>query len=246
MLKNIRFIFFTTFLTIAFSQDNPIVYRGVYIKPKAGMIEKLENGFKDHNKKFHTKKGHEVISFQMISGPRYGWYLRVTGGQDWSHFDKIGSNPKDAKHWAKYILPYTEPLPMKDAGPFHAVYLPDLSYNYEITPFNRVRTVTLKHAMGRRFRAFRQKIKEADEKTKSKSRYAIYYIEDGANAGKYVEIYSMDKWEDLNPSSPSWSERMDKAHGSGTTDKLLEEISKIGTNRTSEVRKRRLDLSTNN
>ena len=227
-----------------YAQDKPTVYRGVYIKPKAGMAQKLEDGFKDHNKKFHTKEGLEVTTFQMMSGPKMGWYLRIMGGSDWEYFDKYKEPDNDAEHWAKHISPYADEVPSEFAGQFYAVLVSNLSYNYERTSMSRVFTDHVRPGMWGEYRSVLSKAKEAEEKTDGEVKYAVYRIADGGNVDQYAIIYAIDSWSDLNPRSTGLGARINKVHGEGTLVGMRKDFSKAVKKRTSEVRLRRPDLST--
>ena len=171
-----------------YAQDKPTIYRGVYIKAKAGMVQKVEDGFKDHIKKFHKKKGLEVTTFQMMSGPKMGWYLRIMGGADWENFDKYTEPAGDAEHWAKYITPYIDEVPMQFAGQFYARLLSDLSYNYERTSMSRVLTDDVRPGMGGKYYSILSKAKEAEEKTDGEVRYAVYLDWYHNNKGMLVDM----------------------------------------------------------
>ena len=229
---------------VIYAQDKPTIYRGVYIKPKAGMVDKVEDGFKDHNKKFHMKEGLEVTTFQMMSGPKMGWYLRIMGGADWENFDKYTEPAGDAEHWAKYITPYIDEVPMQFAGQFYARLLSDLSYNYERTSMSRVLTDDVRPGMGGKYYSILSKAKEAEEKTDGEVRYAVYTLADGGNVSQYSIIYAIDSWSDLNPRSTGLGKRINKVHGEGTLTEMWKQFSEVVTKRTSEVRPRRPDLST--
>ena len=227
-----------------YAQDKPTVYRGVYIKPKAGMAQKLEDGFKDHNKKFHTKEGLEVTTFQMMSGPKMGWYLRIMGGSDWEYFDKYKEPENDAEHWAKHISPYADSVPTEFAGQFYALLLSDLTHNYERTSMSRVFTDYVRPGMAGSYYNILTKWKTAEEKTDSEERFAVYRMADGGDVNQYAIIYAIDGWSDLNPRSTGLGARIDKVHGEGTMEKMLKDFSESVKKRTSEVRLRRPDLST--
>ena len=89
MLK--RTISFSVALVLCaglYAQDNPNIVGVLYYKPKDGQREQFLDGLKEHTEKHHNKGVSRVRTHQVISGPKNGWYVRISGPFTWADVDK--------------------------------------------------------------------------------------------------------------------------------------------------------------
>ena len=111
-----------------FGQNNADIYRVTYLKPKAGGMDELLAGMKEHNKKHHNKGIMKVRTYRVISGEKSGWLVRTYGPMTWVELDKFSedSNSKAHRaHGAKVLRPYIG----ESTGPMYWTPMENLHYN---------------------------------------------------------------------------------------------------------------------
>jgi len=228
------------------AQNDPSIVRAITITPKPGMNMDLEKGLKDHNDKFHKRAGYEVYMWQIVSGDDYGSYLRGTGRKNWKDFDNEDDPPEDTEHWNKYVTPYVE----KSTGQEYWQRYSNLSYNglgnNSSAAMLNVSMFLVHDGYASEFLSLQAQVKEANEKTKHKSRYGFYRRVNGGDMMEMGIGTSVNNWADLESTGMSLKDRINKTHGKNAWDKWIATFQKVVEKRETEMRVYRPDLSTGN
>ena len=232
-----------------FGQNNADIYRVTYLKPKAGGMDELLAGMKEHNKKHHNKGIMKVRTYRVISGEKSGWLVRTYGPMTWVELDKFSedSNSKAHRaHGAKVLRPYIG----ESTGPMYWTPMENLHYNPsasdKASKMTRVQFTHLKPGMSSEFYDLRQRYNEVLKKTNSEASFSMgHLIHGGERHSIYATFSGMDSWGDMNPPiGPSFSSRYNKVHGNGAWGRFLKQVSKTTKKTHDEMRVYLKDQST--
>ena len=221
------------------AQDTPNIYGVNYFKPKADQREEYLAGLKDHTKKHHSKGIMKVRTYQVVSGDKSGWYVRVSGPLSWADVDKFQADIRSkahASHAAKFVRPYIE----ERIGTMYWSPLEDLGYNRDTSgkPSKMVR-VNFTHVntgMNGEFRELRKQIKEAHEKTNSNVSFGVGQLVHGGDKHIFASFVPLDSWADMASTGPDLSSRFNKVFGEGAWGRFLNKAQKINYKRHDEMR----------
>ena len=215
-----------------FAQDNEKIYRVTYLKPKAGSMDQLLAGMKEHNKKHHKKGIMKVRTYRVVSGEKSGWLVRTYGPMTWAELDKFSqdSNSKAHRaHGAKVLRPYIG----ESTGPMYWTPVQNLHYNPstsdKASKMTRVQFTHIKPGMSGEYYDLRLRYNEALEKTNSDVSFSMgHLIHGGERHAIYATFRGIDSWGEMTPSNgPALSSRFNQVHGNSAWGQFLKEVSKI-------------------
>lgn len=153
----------------------------------------FEAGVQAHNQ-FHASLGDPVPihTFEVVTGPRVGQYIRASFGHTWADFDAEMANLEgDAADSAKNLDPHV-------TGSVPAIYeaLPELSHYTEggVRPLAKIITFQLKWGHERAFMDAVGKIHAALSEVEGFRPYLWYRLEDGGHVPSYVVSLPSDDW----------------------------------------------------
>ena len=240
MVKRIIGIIIPVFIcTNLFAQSTANIYGVNYFKPKAGKLEEYLAGLKDHTKKHHSKGIMKVRTYQVVSGEKSGWYVRISGPLSWADVDKHQADTRSkahAAHAAKYLRPYIE----ERIGTTYWSSLEDLGYNRNTSgkpsKMVRVNYNEVNPGMNSDYQDLRKKIKEAHEKTNSDASFGVGKMVLGGNKHIFASFAPLDSWADMALTGPDLSSRFNKVFGDGTWNDFLNKAQKINKKRYDEMR----------
>jgi len=186
-----------------YAQSTPNIASVVYYKPKAGDRQEYLAGLKDHTKKFHSKGLAKVRTYEVTSGSKAGWYVRVSEPLTWADLDKLQADIRSDAHAAnaaKVVAPYIA----ERIGPMYWVNRTELGYNPDTSgkPSKMVR-VNFTHVnplMDGEYIELRKQIKEAHDKTGSDASFSVFQLVHGGKMHTYAQGYPMNSWGDMTPS----------------------------------------------
>ena len=195
----------------ALAQEEPgNLARVAFWSIKAGMEEQFENGLKAHNG-WHRQQNDSqaLLTWEVVTGPRTGQYLRASFGHRWPDFDQ---DPKtadaDAADSAIHLDPYIE-----SGGPAIYRHIPELSRSAgETMPLARVLVFHLKYGKAREFEAAVMKIHQALGKI-DWPHYEWYALVDGGWGPTYVVSLPRANWAGFVPGEKSLPEVVGEAYG---------------------------------
>ena len=250
MLK--RTIFFAPVLVLCaglYAQDNPNIVGVLYYKPKDGQREQFLDGLKEHTEKHHKKGVSRVRTHQVISGPKNGWYVRISGPFTWADVDKFRAelNSKaHAAHGAKTVAPYVG----ESIGPMYWTNLTDLGYNPDTSgkPSKMIR-INFTHVnplMDGDYIELRRQLKEAHEKTDSDDSFTVHQLVHGGKMHTYAQVYRLNSWADMGSSGPQGNigSRVNEVFGESAWGQFMSKGRKIIYKRNDEMRIYMKDYST--
>ena len=221
------------------AQTTPNIYGVNYFKPKAGQLEEYLAGLKDHTKKHHSKGIMKVRTYQVVSGDKSGWYVRVSGPLSWADVDKHQADTRSkahASHAAKYLRPYIE----ERIGTTYWSPLEDLAYNRNTSgkpsKMVRVNYNEVNPGMNSNYQDLRKKIKEAHEKTNSDASFGVGKMVLGGNKHIFASFVPLDSWADMASTGSDLSSRFNKVFGDGAWNEFLNKAQKINKKRYDEMR----------
>jgi len=134
-----------------FSQNNPNreYWQINRWDAKTGMTAEFESAVAKKTKKYNTTTENGIMTFQIITGPDQGKYMRVVGPKESAFFDEGFSD--EYSYWQKNVMPYVA----DSNGNKRTWRVTGLGYNWDNDqpPMNYVRftTVRLKSGLGRDF-----------------------------------------------------------------------------------------------
>jgi hypothetical protein len=230
------------------AQDTPNIYGVNYFKPKADQREEYLAGLKDHTKKHHSKGIMKVRTYQVVSGDKAGWYVRVSGPLTWADVDKFQADIRSkahSSHAAKFVRPYIE----ERIGTMYWIPMEGLHYNRSTSdkPSNmtRVQFTHLNPGMSGEFYDLRRRYNEVLEKTNSEASFTMgHLIHGGERHAIYATFRGMDSWADMAPTGASLSSRYNEVYGNGAWGRFLKQVSKITKKSHDEMRVYMKDYST--
>ncbi|MDP6433482.1 MAG: hypothetical protein QGI15_04085 [Candidatus Scalindua sp.] len=250
MLK--RTISFAVALVLSaglYAQDNPNIVSVVYFKPKAGQREQYLAGLKDHTDKFHSKGVARVRTYEVISGPKSGWYVRISQPLTWTDVDKLQAEIRSKAHAAnaaKVVAPYIA----ERIGPMYWTNLTDLAYNPDTSgkPSKMIR-INFTHVnplMDGDYIELRRQLKEAHEKTDSDDSFTVHQLVHGGKMHSYAQVYRLNGWGDMGSSGPQGNvgSRVNEVFGERAWGQFMSKGRKIIYKRNDEMRIYMKDYST--
>jgi hypothetical protein len=178
--------------------EDPVITRVVIYRTKPGMAAKLEAGIKLHNA-LHVRKadplGHET--FEVISGPNTGNYVRVAGGRNWKDFDAENAWQKeDAADSALNTDPYVSSvMPM-----YYRTRL-DLSHGPLGKPAPLYALTFLKLRIGKvdDYEAVVKQSKAAADKANWPRFWTIFTLLNGGDGPQWVISQARQSFAEFNP-----------------------------------------------
>ena len=112
-----------------FAQNNP---NGEYWQlnrweAKDGMAKEFESAVSKKTKKFNDSAETGILTFQIVTGPDSGKYMRVVGPKTPDFFDSSLSDSAEYEYWVKNVMPYVK----DQMGNVRTARLDDYSYNWD-------------------------------------------------------------------------------------------------------------------
>lgn len=214
------------------------ITRVTYWTVDRGAGAQFEAGLKAHNK-LHADQGDDWAfhTFQVLTGPNTGKYIRITFGHEWADFDTEGDNLEgDAEDAAMHTAPYIE-----DAKTSFYEALPDISRSGPPTGMSRSVFFHLKYGHRREFVDAITKIHQALE-GKDWRPYAWYRLADGGWSPTYVVTLPSPDWAGFAPSDTTLAQVVEEEYGDAAAEiwaALESSVSKSW----SQTLSRRADLS---
>lgn len=190
------------------------ITRVTYWAVERGSEAQFEAGLAAHNK-LHADQGDDWAfhTFNVLTGPHTGKYVRITFGHEWADFDTEGDNLQgDAEDAAMHTAPYIE-----DAKTSFYEALPEISRTGPPTDMSRSIFFHLKYGHRRDFVEAVTKIHEALE-GKDWRPYAWYTLADGGWNPTYVVTLPSADWAGFAPSDPDLLQIVGEKYGDGAAD----------------------------
>ena len=112
-----------------FTQNNP---NGEYWQinrweAKDGMAKEFELAVIKKTKKFNSSQETAILTFQIVTGPDSGKYMRVVGPKSGDFFNEGVSGSSEYDYWVKNVMPYVK----DQAGNKRTGRIESLSYNWD-------------------------------------------------------------------------------------------------------------------
>ena len=112
-----------------FAQNNP---NGEYWQlnrweAKDGMAKEFESAVSMKTKMFNDSAETGILTFQIVTGPDSGKYMRVVGPKTPDFFDSSLSDSAEYEYWVKNVMPYVK----DQMGNVRTARLDDYSYNWD-------------------------------------------------------------------------------------------------------------------
>ena len=103
-----KVLFFILIPFFAFSQTNVSreYWQSDKWTAKNGMNSEFEAAAAKKTKKFNNTKETSFTTYQLLTGPDQGKYMRIAGNRDAASFDN--NNSAELDYWMKYVMPYTD------------------------------------------------------------------------------------------------------------------------------------------
>lgn len=213
------------FILFSYSQKEYKMWETIYIKPKPGMIEELNKGLAEHNKKFHAEDPYRAHVWQIHSGKHEGTYFWAMGP---TTFTALDDRPGEGAHdddWDKNITPYVEDV----YGLQYWKLNEELSWSPEDAPFGKVVWTSFYLQPFEKYR-FKEMLKKVNQVYKEKNygfTMEVYEAEfDNIGCEDMVIEWGFDKW--------SWFDRdrtfvkdYEEIHGKGSWTYFMEEFKDV-------------------
>ena len=124
-MKKIILLLFVLPLFV-FSQNNPDreYWQTNKWEAKTGMSAEFESAVAEKTKKFNNSAENAILTFQVITGPDQGKYMRVVGPKESSFFDEPFT--KEYSYWEKNVMPFVK----DNDGNKRSWRIPNLGYNW--------------------------------------------------------------------------------------------------------------------
>jgi hypothetical protein len=218
--------------------------RIVVIKPKEGLQQQFEQGYRRHLDWHRQNKDPWVwYGWQIISGERVGYFMDGTFGRAWTDFDAAVSPAADAADNAANVVPYGDFLSLA-----HYVLLPQVSQSRlleERRPPPFIETVYYHLYVGKEaeFESLLRKAHEAHRKTQPARSYAWYKLVSGGSQPMYLLMLPHNKWSDLQASEKSFTAVLEEVYPQSEARRLLASLSAAVREMRSETLRYRVDLS---
>lgn len=220
-----------------------VVTQVTYWTVKDGMEDDFEAGLEKHNA-LHASQNDPtgLHTWQVVSGPHVGTYIRVSFGHHWADFDAAGENVEaDEADAAVNVDAYIE-----SATPMFYSVLPMLSrFPQGEGPSGVSRIITFNVRPGRQgaFMETIGKIHAAIEKTDWLAHYIWYQREDGGRLPTYVVVLPGPNWASFAPNEKPLPAVLMEVYGEQETAKILGGITDSVESEWSETAVYRKDLS---
>ena len=93
-----------------FSQNNPNweYWQTNRWEAKAGMAKEFESAVAKKPKKFNNSQDTGILTFQVVTGPDSGKYMRVVGPKTADFFDQGMAGSAEYDYWVKNVMPYVK------------------------------------------------------------------------------------------------------------------------------------------
>lgn len=117
------FLLLIVMISNQFAQSNSTIAHFSIWKPKPGLDDNFEAGYKQHLK-WHVVNGDKWnwVGWYIISGPRTNTFVDATFNHSWDDFDKPVKHAEDLADVELHVSPFGDYL-----SAFKVAYLPDLS-----------------------------------------------------------------------------------------------------------------------
>lgn len=185
-MKKLLILLIVPFFAFAQTNPNREYWQTNKWTAKKGMKTEFEAGVAKKTKKYNNTKENAIFTYQIITGPDQGKYMRVVGNRDAASFDE--NNSSELAYWMKHVMPYAEGNDgnirwwrMKGAG---------INWNNDLPPsrFVRMTTYTIKrNKMSDFFRFWRNNIKLQKELGYS-GISGVFMLESGGQAYQILEV----------------------------------------------------------
>jgi len=146
-------IFLLLLLTplFVFAQNNPNweYWQTNRWEAKDGMTKEFEMAVSKKTKKFNNTQETGILTFQIVTGPDSGKYMRVVGPKTADFFDQGVSGSAEYDYWVKNVMPYVK----DQEGNKRTWRIKGLGYNWDNNQapkkFIRYTTIRLKQENAR-------------------------------------------------------------------------------------------------
>ncbi|NML23499.1 hypothetical protein HHL16_21645 [Pseudoflavitalea sp. G-6-1-2] len=177
-------------------------------KPKAGMEQKFEDGYKRHLG-WHADNGDTWgwYGWTFISGPRAGQFMDATIDHAWADFDHPVNPSGDREDNEKNTEPYAD---FQSAMKWQAI--PAVSYNLEVglkTKYMKMIALEVRddYRAQWRVRTLRNKLQDKP----GIKYFRTYKAVDGDNLNHWYLLIGSDSWADMEPTWNAGERLMDSA-----------------------------------
>lgn len=178
--------------------------RIVVIKPKEGMQKQFEDGYKRHLDWHRRNKDSWVwYGWQVVAGPRLGYFVDGTFGHRWEDFDAAVAPAEDAADNALNVAPYGDFLSLG-----HYILRPDLSRGNLLEDRKPSPLLELLHyhvRPGREgdFEEVVSKFHQGSARSNPARRYTWYQLINGGEQSTYLLFLPRNKLSELQASQKS-------------------------------------------
>jgi len=215
----------------------------VFIKPKAGMRQQLEQGAKRHMDWHRQHKDTWTWAvWEVIAGDRTGDYVAATLNHHWKDFDDHAQFMQaDVADANTNIMPYVE----SEAARFYLMH-PEMSRPPDtpgFSTFSEALEFRVKAGAEPEFLLVMGKVHEAIQKTDWPVRYIWYSLYIGGDHPTYVLLLPRNNWTEFKPVEPPFLAMLEKAFGRLEADSLMKMLTKSVESQRSEIIMFRPDLS---
>jgi len=105
-MKKLLIILLIPFFAFSQTNQNREYWQTNKWSAKKGMTAEFETAVAKKTQKFNKTKETSIFTYQIITGPDQGKYMRVVGNRDAASFDE--DNASEMAYWMKNVMPYVE------------------------------------------------------------------------------------------------------------------------------------------
>ena len=105
-MKNLLVLLLIPFFAFSQTNSNREYWQTNKWTPKSGMNAEFEAGVAKKTDKFNGTAETSMATYQLITGPDQGKYMRVMGNRDAASFDE--DNMVELAYWNKHVMPYVD------------------------------------------------------------------------------------------------------------------------------------------
>ena len=127
MKKLILLLFITPLFVFAQNNPNSEYWQLNRWDAKDGMAMEFESAVAKKTKKFNNTPETAILTFQIVTGPDSGKYMRVVGPKSADFFDQGVSGSSEYAYWVKNVMPHVK----DQMGNIRTARIKDLSYNWD-------------------------------------------------------------------------------------------------------------------
>lgn len=231
-------------MTVVAQQPAKSAARMVVIKPKEGMQQQFDEGYKRHLDWHRRNKDKWTwYGWQVVTGDRLGYFMDGTFGHLWEDFDRAVAPAEDAADNAKNVAPYGDFL-----SNAYYVLLPEVSRTRLLedgTPslFIEVLYYQLYPGKELEFERVLSKAHEAHGKTEPPRRYAWYKLISGGHQPLYVLMLPYNKSSELQSAEKSFTNALEEAYPQREAASYVESLRATVREIRSETLRYRADMS---